>query len=586
MKLELTNVKALWKKFILLFAFTLLFFCGYSQLKEQKSIDSLMDLYAKNDCFNGDLLITVNNKPFYKKAVGYRNINTKEKIESNAVFNLGSISKPFTAIAILQLQERKLLSIEDKVQKYIPEFPYSTICVKHLLSHTSGIPQNLDQIEELSQNQDINNDSLLKIFIKYKPDLYNAPGNEWIYSNLGYEILPIIVERVSKKKFSEYVYENIFEPAGMNSTFIPLNGNIIYTKNMLVPHMYKNIASCEPQSLDSIFLPRATNVYMVGSQHVYSCVEDMAKFDRALRKNKILSKNSQELAYTPFVLNGGDTAKDMNAPIPSYYGLGWFISIDKSWGRIIWHKGRSLGSRSIFLRNPEREQVVMMTDNFDYVGCDLKGIACLKIINHKPYRNPVYMSLIQKFGCGIYSKGFESALIDFKKLKETTRKNYYISEEETIGLAYLMVDDKRLSDALLLLNYSKELYPKSADVLTTYADFLLRNNEQVKAMENYKLAVELYSADLKERESLLNNIGYQFFTSDRLDDAEIVLKLNIELFPNSGNTYDSYATVLVKNNKVELAISNEMVAIKLAELNNDPLLSTFKQNLIDIQLKK
>lgn len=372
----------------------------------------------------------------------------------------------------------------------------------------------------------------------------------------------------------------------MKKTFIPKEEITNYQASMLLPHMYKTIASCEPQSLDSIFLPKKFKTFRVGSENVYSCIEDMVKFDNALRGNKILNKYSQELAYTPFVLNGGDTAKDMHAPIPSYYGMGWYISIDQSWGRIIWHKGRSLGSRSIFLRNPLKQQVVIMTDNFDYVGCDLKGIACLKIINHQPYRNPVYMSLIQKFGCGIYSKGFDNALIDFKKLKETTRKNYYISEEETIGLAYLLVEDKKLSDALLLLEYSKELYPKSADILTTYADFLLRNSQPIDAEVNYKMAVELYSDDLKERETLLNNVGYQFLIDNRLNDSEFALKLNTELFPNSGNTYDSYATVLEKNNKLVLAISNELIAIKVATLNNDPLLSTFNQNLINLQSKK
>lgn len=557
-----------------------------AQNNERKSLDSLFDLYSKNCCFNGDLLISINNKPFYKKAVGYRYINTKEQIESNSVFNIGSISKPFTAISIFQLQEKKLLNIEDNVQKYIPEFPYQNILIKHLLSHTSGLKQNLDQIEELDQNQNINNDSLIKILIKYKPELFNTPGNEWIYSNLGYEVLALLVERVSKMKFSEYVQENIFKPAGMKRSYIPSEEIENYNTNMLVPHMYRNIASCETVPVTSIFPKKQISVHLVGSQNVYSCVDDMAKFDKALRENKILSKYSQELAYTPFVLNKGDTAMDLNAPIPSYYGMGWYISINQSWGRIIWHKGRSYGSRSIFLRNPEKKQMVMMTDNFDYVGCDLKGIACLKIVNHVPYRNPVYMSLIQKLGCGIYTNGFESALLDFKKLKATTRQNYYISEEETIGLAYQLLEDKKLNDALLLLKYSKELFPKSASILTTYADFLLRKSQPIEAEVNYKMAVELYSDDLKEKETLLNNVGYQFLIENRLNDSEFVLKLNTELFPNSGNTFDSYATVLEKNNQLELAISNELIAIRLATLNNDTLLSTFKQNLINLQLKK
>ena len=106
-----------------------------AQSKEIKSIDSLLNLCIKNNCFNGDILITENNSIFYKSTIGYRDNSKNDLLKPNSLFNIASISKPFTATAILQLQEKKLLNINDKVVKYIPNFPYSDICINHLLSH-------------------------------------------------------------------------------------------------------------------------------------------------------------------------------------------------------------------------------------------------------------------------------------------------------------------------------------------------------------------------------------------------------------------------------------------------------------------
>jgi CubicO group peptidase (beta-lactamase class C family) len=564
-----------------------------AQTREQKSIDSLTNLFIKNSCFNGDMLVTVDNKPIYERAVGYRDSQTKEKLVHNSIFNIGSISKPFTSVAILQLQEKKLLTIEDNVKKHIPEFPYDSICIKHLLSHTSGLKGNMEDIDGVDLSKSITNDSIVSILIRYKPGLIFLPGSDWGYSNLGYDLLAVIIERVAKIKFADYMRQNIFIPAGMNRSFIPGSKNVtdwlpasLSKTELLVPHMFESIASCEVTAAGSIPDYSLRNDYFTGSSNMYSTVTDLMKFDAALRNNRILSNRSQELAYTPFVLTGGDTAKDMRAPIPSYYGLGWFISIDKSRDRIIWHKGRSLGSRSVYLRNPAKKQTVAVTDNYDYAACDLKGIAFLKIINHQPYRNPILMSLVQKFGCGIYTKGFENALVDFKKQKDSARQNYYISEEEMIELADKLAEDKRLNDALLVLNFCKELYPTSSAIFASYANISLQKNDSIQAIENYKLAVALYSRDEGEKESFLNTTGYVFLITNRTDHAELVLKLNTILFPNSCNAYDSYASALEINNKLDLAIINQEKAVAIATEHNDKLLGTFKENLEKLKAKK
>lgn len=564
-----------------------------AQEPEKKSIDSLMNLFAKNHCFNGDMRITVNDKIFYESSYGYRNNETKEKLVHNSIFNIGSISKPFTSVCILQLQEKKKLNIEDNVKKYIPEFPYDNICIKHLLSHTSGLKGSIEQIDNIDLSHEVTNDSIVTLLIRHQPELIFSPGSDWGYSNLGYDLLAVIVERVSRMKFSDYLMKNIFDRAGMSHTFLPnekdpkekLPKNIS-EKNLLVGHMFENIASCEVKPIDSIALWQVNKDYFVGSSNIYSTVTDLDKFDHALRKNILLSHQSQELAYTPFVLNNGDKAKDLNAPIPSYYGLGWFISIDQSWGKIIWHKGRSPGSRSVFLRNPQKKQTITFTDNYDYYACDLKGIACLKLINHQKYRNPVLMSLVQKFGCDIYDKGFETARTNFENLKSIARQDYYLSQDEMIELGNKLSADNKLKDGLSVMDFCTGLFPESSEIFTCYANILLQNNNPDKAVENYRKAILLYSQDNTERESLLNNVGYGFLVSDKINEAEFVLKLNTEIYPDSCNTYDSYASALEKNNKIELAILNQRKAITIAKRQNDKLLNTLEENLKRLESKK
>lgn len=561
----------------------------FSQTSTIQSIDSIVHLFLKNKCFNGDILVTVDCKTFYQKNAGYRDNVAKDTIQRNQIFNIGSISKPFTSIAILQLQQRDLLDINANVLKYLPEFPYDNICVKHLLSHTSGLRQNFGQIEELDVDAFINNDSVIPILSKYKPQLFATPGAEWIYSNIGYEVLSLIVERVSKMEFSDYMRKHVFEPAKMHRTFIPTHPKItqllprgIYEKDLFVPHEFKTIADCDVSLVDSVNFVQQRNSFLVGSENVYSCLEDLSKFDLVLRKNKILSKELQQLAYTPFVLENGNKATDLNAPIPSYFGLGWFISIDTIQPQIIWHKGRSHGSRSIFLRVPEKKQIVAMTDNFDNSAVDLKGISLLRILNGQPYRNPVLMSLVQKLGCETTSSDVKTALVNFEHRKNTERKNYYISEEEIIQLSELLISRQKISDAKSILFYSKSLFQKSSNIYSEYAKIMLLEHQYDSAKVNFSKAVELSG----ERDIFLNSLGYNFFNFNNYTSAEFVLKLNTELYPSTGNVFDSYALILDKNGKLNEAIIAQEKAVKIATETSDKLLETFKDNLNILIQKK
>lgn len=537
--------------------------------------------------------ITINGKTYYEKAAGYQDIRTREKLKHNSIFNIGSITKPFTSVAILQLQEKQLLSINENVKKYLPEFPFDSVTIKHLLSHTSGLIRDFNFLEEVDLKKRLNNDSIISLLKKYKVALIYPPGSEFGYSNTGYDLLALVVERISGQTFADYVHDHIFVPAAMNRSFIPKDKELmkwapkkVSKREIMTAHMYDNITSCEVITIDSLKSIPLHDHFFVGSSNIYSCVYDLEKFDAALRNNVILSSSSQKLAYTPFVLNNGDTAKDMQAPIPSYCGLGWDISIDTSRGKVLWYKGRSFGSRSVYIRVPSNKLTVTFTDNFDYTACDLKAISCLKTIAHQPYRNPLLISLAQKFGCAVDSKGFEYGKREFERLKATERKNHYISEDEMIDVGYRLGEKQKFKDAVLVLNFCKELFPKSAALFIIYGDLSFKMHMPDSALKHYTQAVSLFGSNDAEKESLLNSIGYQFMVSGRLNDAEELLKLNTLLFPKSCNTYDSYASVLAKNQKMDLAILNEEKAVDIAKESNDSLLPTLQENLKNLRAKR
>lgn len=148
-----------------------------------------------------------------------------------------------------------------------------------------------------------------------------------------------------------------------------------------------------------------------------------------------------------------------------------------------------------------------------------------------------------------------------------------------------LVNDKKITDALSLMQYSTELFPSSPAIFKEYGTLLLTADRTEEAVSNFKHAVLLAGPTNREKETNLNNAGYAFLMTNQFDKAELVFKLKTELFPGSGNTYDSYATALGKNHKIGQAIQMQKKAVTIATKNKDELLETFKKNLEILELK-
>jgi N-acyl-D-amino-acid deacylase len=186
-----------------------------------KEIDiELQNLYKK-DKFNGAVLIAKNGEPIYKKVFGVANFKTNETLKFNASFNLASVSKQFFAMMIMQLKEAGKLDYDDKLAEYFPEFPYKKITIRHLLNHTSGLPEYFDFAEDfLDENEILTNKKLLALLIKEKPKLNFEPATNWEYCNTGYALLANVIEKTSKMPIEDFFRIKIVEPLGLKDSFV------------------------------------------------------------------------------------------------------------------------------------------------------------------------------------------------------------------------------------------------------------------------------------------------------------------------------------------------------------------------------
>ena len=310
--------------------------------KKQFSLDSLFNADYNHGVFNGAVAVLYNDTTIYQKALGFENISTKKNLCNESVFQLASVSKMFTAIAILKLAEQNKLSIKDNVQKYFPDFPYQNTTIENLLSHTSGLPNYLYFYYHLPKTDPeiLTNQKVLDLLIQYKPAPYFKPGKRFAYCNTNYVLLAILVEKLSGQSFQSFVKQNIFDVCGMSSTcFFSMNDSI---KNQAFAFDYRK----RPVGND-IF------DYVVGDKGICSTPQDMLMFSKGFFEGKVI-KNVNE-AITPHA----------RTSFGRYYGLGFRINPNGG-DTIIFHNGWWHGYRSAFqYRKSDKTTVVVLSNRLD-----------------------------------------------------------------------------------------------------------------------------------------------------------------------------------------------------------------------------
>jgi CubicO group peptidase (beta-lactamase class C family) len=331
------------KNSLTLFVFLFTIHFSFSQNFESK-IDSIVSLnYTQNEP-GISILIAKDGKPIYKKAFGKSNMELGTSMKSDNVFQIGSITKQFTAVSILMLEEQGKLKVDDEIVKYIPDYPTegNIITIHHLLNHTSGIKNSTPVGKQGAISKiDMSSTELVDYF-KNKP-LDFIPGSSFKYSNAGYILLGRIIEIVSGQSYEDFIEKNIFKKIGM------LSSNYGSTKEII-----RNRASGY-QNEQNIFINSdyisLTLPYAAGS--ILSTVDDLLKWQNALNSNTLIKKSSLEKAISPTRLINGKK-------IP--YGYGWRMANLKG-SPVLAHTGSTKGFTSVVMFFPKENIYVTALTN-------------------------------------------------------------------------------------------------------------------------------------------------------------------------------------------------------------------------------
>jgi len=310
--------------------------------------DSLLARTIAGDSPGAEVLVSQNGLILYEKALGLADIGNRVKVTPDTKFRIGSVTKQFTAAAILKLQEEGKLNVNDVVSKYIPDYPRGDeITIHHLLTHTSGIHSFTEKPDFMKTvTMEKTPDEIISMF--KDDDLDFNPGDNWHYSNSGYFLLGYLVEKISGQSYGEYLHSTFFEPLGMENTGVHNSSEVL--SNEAYGYSYGNGKFHKALNWD---MSQAG-----GAGSLYSTVYDLYLWNEAIFSGKVLSQNSMKAAFTPATLNDGRIPKSFGTG----YGYGWQITEYRGL-REISHTGGLQGFISALIRYPEQEITVAVVHN-------------------------------------------------------------------------------------------------------------------------------------------------------------------------------------------------------------------------------
>jgi CubicO group peptidase (beta-lactamase class C family) len=347
--------RALW----LLAVFSIAAVTVLGQKKFSARIDSLMGVHKD---FSGVILAGDFGKVIYYKAFGYRDYAAGVKLDRRDIFELASISKTFTAMAIMILQKEGKLKVDDSLSAFI-DLPYPGITIRHLLNHTSGLPDYQDIMDKhWDKSRVAGNADNIEYLRKYAPPAQFRPGDKYAYSNTGYMLLASIVEKVSGQDFIAFCRARIFRPLRMRKTDIRTLAEKAATKDFAIGHVW---VAEKQRYVRADSFPSSNYTIWLGNRkgpgRVSSTARDLLKWDQALYGHKILPQPDIRKAYEPAKLNNDSL---------SNYGFGWMLEAVPGLGITAWHSGDNPGYRTRLMRYTGARKTLIVLNNNEYPKID------------------------------------------------------------------------------------------------------------------------------------------------------------------------------------------------------------------------
>lgn len=468
-------------------------FCVYSfaldaqnqQTKSDQNINQNLDSFFQycydNDLFNGSVLIYKENQILLKKSYGKADHKSDTSISSDTAFLLASISKQFTAFGIVLLESKGQLNYDDYVKNHLIDFPYPDITIRHLLNHTSGLP-NYEaflnpQFKEL-QNQyeekgtTVTNERISTMIAKRKPPLAFSAGTNFDYSNTGYLYLALIIESISGKSYAQYLNEKIFKPLNMNNSWA-LNKDKSARKERAIGYKKNYIDNTTNENEVPDFL----KVY--GDGGIYSSANDLQKWYTSLDSHTLVSENELEEVYKTPIIN------EDKAP----YGFGWFVRVlPFNKHRALTHSGKFMGfTNSLFRDLDNKTTSIILSNNSHDINSEINR-AVVRILYHMPYEKPRLGSEMV-LGNMILLNGIEKAKAFYKLHKENELYNFSEKSINSLGYNFLSRDNKNI--AIDVLKWNVELYQESGNVYDSLGEAFLAIDNKKEALKNYEKAFNL-----------------------------------------------------------------------------------------------
>ena len=317
--------------------------------KKIEQLDSLLTKSINSKIFNGSIMVSIGNKYDYYRSFGFSNFQTKDSLNSQSIFQLASVSKQFTAMAIMLLHEKGKLDYEDNAIKYLPDLPYENITIRQLLNHTTGLPNYMWLLEHHWKSKDLPyNTDVIELLAEHNLHLYFKPGTRFDYSNTGYILLASIVEKISNEKFADFITKNIFLPLGMNNSFVYSRAlDRKYIKKLNGYRRYRRR-----------YLRNSETVHdgVVGDKGIYSTTEDLCKWDQALYTEILVSKETLEEAFVPLTLKNNNHWQ---------YGFGFRLK-ELNGQKIAYHYGAWNGFKTCLIRYLNDKNTVIVLNNSNH----------------------------------------------------------------------------------------------------------------------------------------------------------------------------------------------------------------------------
>ena len=455
-----------------------------SAQNQAEKIDKLMTAYHEYGMFNGSVLVATAGEVVFQKGYGLAHMEWDIPNEPDTKFRLGSITKQFTAALILQLENEGKLNTEDVISKHLPDYPKEVgdkVTIHQLLVHTSGIPSYTglpDFFADMSRDY-YSTDDFIKVFSDLPLEF--EPGSQWSYNNSAYFLLGVIVEKITGMTYEEALQERIFGPLAMHDSGYDHHGTIL--KKRAAGYQRSGLSFETAPYLD-MSLP-----YAAGS--LYSTVEDLHIWDRALYSDQVLPENLKEKMFTAYMNN---------------YGYGWGVN-KRSFGgsdkefTVVGHGGGINGFNTIIQRLPEDEHLIVLLNNTGGTNLGEMSEGIFNVLygyDADSPRKPIALELANQ----IKSNGIEKAIESYWKLKALDSLIYNFDENQLNDLGYAYLREGEMDLAIAVFKLNTEAYPEAFNTYDSLGEAYMENGDKELAIKNYEKSLELNPRNENGKEML------------------------------------------------------------------------------------